>query len=333
MKIFITGIAGFLGSHLADHFIREGHQVVGMDNMSGGEITNVPNTAKFILGDCKDLAKVKEAMEGCDIVYNCACTAYEGLSVFSPKYITDNTYGLSVTVMTAAIQNNVKRFIQLSSMARYGALETPFTEDMKCVPQDPYGIAKYASELTLRNLCQVHGMEFVIAVPHNIIGPRQKYDDPYRNVVSIMINKMLKEEQPIIYGDGEQKRCYSFVDDVVNPLALMATAPQVVGEVINIGPDDNFITVNQLAQLVADALDFDLKPIYHRDRPCEVKLANCSANKAKIMLGYKPTKLLEDGILDMIEYIKEKGVRPFNYHIPLEIDSKITPITWKAKLI
>lgn len=105
----------------------------------------------------------------------------------------------------------------MSSMARYGSQETPFTEDMTPMPQDPYGIAKYASEMLVRNVCYTHGMDFVILVPHNIIGPRQKYDDPFRNVVSIMINRALQGKQPIIYGDGNQMRCFSFISDLINP--------------------------------------------------------------------------------------------------------------------
>jgi len=135
--------------------------------------------------------------------------------------ITKNTYGIATSVLSSAISNKVKRFVFCSSMARYGTQESlPFREEMIPKPQDPYGIAKLASELTVRNLCETHNMEYVIAVPHNIIGPRQKYDDPYRNVASIMINLMLQNRQPVIYGDGEQQRCFSFIEDVVNPLKL-----------------------------------------------------------------------------------------------------------------
>ena len=128
-----------------------------------------------------------------------------------------------MSIASAAIANGVKRFVYCSSMARYGTQDvTPFTEDMICKPQDPYGICKYSAENILRCLCEVHGMELVIAVPHNIIGPRQKYDDPYRNVASIMINLMLQRRQPIIYGDGLQQRCFSFVKDDVYCLEKLA---------------------------------------------------------------------------------------------------------------
>lgn len=332
MKIFITGIAGFLGSHLADRFIEDGHEVFGIDNFVGGHVENIPRVVDYLVGDCGDFPTMNKALKDIDVVYHCACTAYEGLSVFSPSLVTDNTYGNTVSVLSAAIQNKVKRFVYCSSMARYGNQDSPFTEEMTPKPVDPYGIAKYASEMTIKALCDLHGMEYVIAVPHNIIGPRQKYDDPYRNVAAIMINRMLQGQQPIIYGDGNQVRCFSFIDDVVEPLYLMATLP-VSGETINVGPDEGPVTINQLAQGIASLLEFELDPIYVKDRPKEVKFATCSSNKAKKLLNFKAEKNLTDGLSDMIEYIQQKGVKPFNYHIPLEIINDHTPRTWVEKLI
>jgi UDP-glucose 4-epimerase len=235
--------------------------------------------------------------------------------------------------MTAAISNKVKRFVYCSSMARYGTQEVvPFTEDMVPKPQDPYGIGKYTCELMLRNLAEIHGMEYVIAVPHNIIGPRQKYDDPYRNVASIMINMMLQGRQPIIYGDGMQKRCFSFYSDDIDILKILTTHDKVNGEIINIGPEDEFVTINELAEIIAKLLDFDLDPTYMPGRPQEVFLANCSADKARKMFDYNPSVTLEEGLSKMIEYIKRRGVKPFKYHIDLEIINDLTPKTWKNKL-
>lgn len=330
---FITGVAGFLGSHLAERFLSQGHRVIGVDNLVGGYLDNVLPGVEFYAIDCRNRAELADVMKGVDVVYHCAAYAYEGLSVFSPHIVTDNVYSATVSTLSAAISNHVKRFVYCSSMARYGTQpELPFREDMVPLPQDPYGIAKYAGELAVRNLCETHGMDFVIAVPHNIIGPRQKYDDPYRNVASIMINLMLQGRQPIIYGDGEQKRCFSFVNDVVEPLEKMATDPDVLGEIVNIGPDEEFVTINQLAKTIAGLLDFPLAPIYVPDRPKEVKLATCSADKARKLLGYKTGTNLKDGLQSMIDYIRNRGTKPFRYHLGLEIVSDITPRTWKDKL-
>ncbi len=333
MRIFISGIAGFLGSHLADRLLAEGHTVIGVDTLVGGYLDNVPKGAEFHQVDCLDHAAMQRLTEGVDVVYHCACTAYEGLSVFSPHIVTQNTFGNTISLLSASVANKVKRFVFCSSMARYGTQDTlPFTEDMTPRPQDPYGIAKYAAELAIRELCETHGMEYVIAVPHNIIGPRQKYDDPYRNVASIMINLMLQGRQPVIYGDGEQVRCFSFVQDVIDPLEKLMHRADVVGQVINVGPDEESVTINQLAQTIGRLLNVECKPIYMPDRPREVKKATCSAQKARTLLGYKTQYTLEQGLQEMIEYIKTRGVKPFTYHLPLEIVTDAIPRTWKDRL-
>ncbi|MBN1508284.1 MAG: NAD-dependent epimerase/dehydratase family protein [Sedimentisphaerales bacterium] len=333
MKVFISGVAGFLGSHLADAFLAEDHQVVGCDNLTGGYLDNVPKDVEFHHYDCNFYDSMVKIVQGCDVVYHCAAAAYEGLSVFSPYYVTKNIVQASVSMITASIANHVRRFILCSSMARYGTQEkTPFTEDMTPRPQDPYGIGKLSSEMFLRNLATIHGMEYVIAVPHNIIGPRQKYDDPYRNVVSIMVNLMLQGKPPIIYGDGNQKRCFSFIQDDVELLKRLATEDCVSGEVINIGPDDEFITINELAATIGELLGVDVKPIHVKERPQEVTCANCSADKARRLLKYEPRVKLRDGLVAVAEYIRQRGPRPFKYHIDLEIISDKTPDTWKKKL-
>ena len=332
MKIFISGIAGFLGSHLADKMISLNHKVFGCDNLIGGYLDNVPDKAEFHQVDCNDYSTMLKLTKGIDVIIHCAATAYEGLSVFSPNIVTKNIVGSSISLITAAISNKVKRIVYCSSMARYGVNKVPFTEDMKPRPEDPYGIGKVAGEDFLRNLCDVHNVEWVIAVPHNIVGPRQKYDDPYRNVASIMINLMLQKRQPIIYGNGKQKRCFSFIQDDIDILAEFAFSQKAKGQIINIGPDDEFITINELANLVGNLLTFNVNPIYKKGRPKEVFLANCSANKARKLFNYKPQCTLKDGLKEMIEYIKQRGPRPFKYHLDLEIINELTPDTWKNKL-
>ena len=333
MRIFITGVAGFLGSHLADRLIADGHQVSGCDNFIGGYRDNVPAGVNFFKSDCLDRERMWELLEGVDVVYHAACTAYEGLSVFSPYLVTLNTFQATLSMLSAAIVCKVKRFVFLSSMARYGAQDTlPFTEDMVCRPQDPYGIAKYAAELEIAELCRTHGIEYSIAVPHNIIGPRQKYDDPYRNVASIFINLMLQKRAPAIYGDGEQTRCFSFVDDVVDPLVRMGTLPEAEGEIINVGPDQGEVTINELFKIIAGLTGFKGEPMRLPGRPREVKRASCSAEKARRLLGYEPKTTLEDGLRKMIEWIEKRGMRKFEYHLPLEIENDQTPRTWTDRL-
>ena len=333
MKVFISGVAGFLGSHLADAFTRSGDEVVGCDNMIGGDLQNLPEGIQFEEADCGDVQAMKPLLEGVDLVYHCGAIATEGLSVFSPAIIAKHVYENTAGLLAASASKDVKRFVYCSSMARYGEGKAPFTEDQPAAPVDPYGIAKFAGELVVRNVSETHGMEYVIAVPHNIIGPRQKYDDPYRNVASIMINRMLQGKQPIIYGDGEQRRSFSFVQDCVDPLLKMGIQPGLSGEIINIGPDEEAATINELAAMLADLLSFPLKAIYITDRPREVKNATCSADKARKLLGYKTKVTLREGLISMVEWIRAHGPKPFEYHLPIEIDSPLVPRTWRDRLL
>ncbi|MEM6958921.1 MAG: NAD-dependent epimerase/dehydratase family protein [Myxococcota bacterium] len=259
--------------------------------------------------------------------------AYEGLSVFSPTTITQSIVTASVTTFTAALRVGVKRVVYCSSMARYGASAIPFREHMQPAPRDPYGVGKVAGEELLKTLADAHGIEWVIAVPHNIIGARQKYDDPYRNVASIMTNLMLQGRQPYIYGDGTQMRCFSPVQDVVDCLAKLTLDEGMHGRTVNVGPDDGFITIVELAERIAALTNLErLAPVFMEARPSEVRLAHCSADLARELLGYTTTRTLDDGLADIVAYIRTRGVRPFTYHLPLEIENARTPKTWTKKL-
>lgn len=333
MQVFISGAAGFLGSHLAEAYVGNGAHVVGCDNLIGGELSNLPEGIQFEEADCCDVNTMKRLMAGSDLVYHCAAIATEGLSVFSPALIAQHVYQNTAAMLAAAASNKVGRFINCSSMARYGDAKAPFTEETKPQPVDPYGIAKYAAEMLVKNVADTHGFEYAIAVPHNIIGPKQKYNDPYRNVASIMINRMLKGEQPIVYGDGGQKRCFSFVQDCVDPLMKMGSLDGVAGQVINIGPDEEYISILELAGIIAGLMDFNLDPIFVPERPREVRYATCSADKARRLLDYKTKVSLRDGLHSIIEWIRANGTRPFEYHLPIEIDSPLVPNTWKQRMM
>jgi len=334
MKVLITGVAGFMGSHLADAFLVKGYDVVGIDNLLGGYEENVPSGVDFHNIDLDNLELVQPLFEDVDLVVHTACTAYEGLSVFSPSLVVRNTMQITTNIMSACVKANVKKIVHLSSMARYGTQDVvPFVESMTPKPQDPYGIAKYGAELMIKNIADTHGLNYVILVPHNIIGPRQKFDDPYRNVASIMINRMLQGKQPIIYGNGEQKRCFSFMQDVTDPLMIACETDVADGRIVNIGPDEEFVTINELAQKLSIILDFKLEPIYMPGRPQEVFHANCSANLARELLNYKTTTSLESGLVELVNWIKSKGAREFNYHLPLEFVTDKTPKTWTDRLM
>ena len=333
LKILVTGAAGFLGSYLCEKLQNLHHKVIGIDNMIGGDLDNLPKNLEFHKIDCCDFRKLDKITKNIDVVYHCAATAHEGLSVFSPVENAKNNYLATVSVITAGINNKVRRIIYCSSMARYGNQKTPFTEDMRPDPVDPYGISKVAGEDVLKNLCNLNEIEWVIAVPHNIIGPKQKYNDPFRNVVSIIINRLLQNKRPIIFGDGEQKRCFSYIDDCLTCLVPMLDQKNLNREIINIGPDEEFVTINKVSEICSNITGSNLAPIYKKDRPREVKHATCSADKARKLLNYKTSTDLYTGIKETFEYIKKRGVKPFNYHINIEIKNELTPETWLKREI
>ena len=333
MHIFITGIAGFLGSNLADYYVNKNYKVSGCDNLVGGDRDFVNPKAIFYQGDCEDLDFMTRATKDkVNVLCHAAAYAHEGLSSVSPTLICSNNVTGSTSVFTAAIRNKVKRIVYCSSMARYGDIKVPFREDDKINPVDPYGVSKVAAERILEILCNTHDVEYNIAVPHNIIGPKQKYDDPYRNVVSIMINLMLQKRKPIIYGDGNQRRCFSDIDDCLYCLDKLITDKKIVSQVVNIGPDEEYISINQLFEKLSNKLKFNKGAKYFEDRPNEVRQATCSSDKARKILNYKTSVKLDDSIDKVINYIKKKGTKKFKYGYMLEIDNDKTPTTWKKKI-
>lgn len=368
MKIWITGLAGFLGSHLAETLIAEGHSVSGNDNLICGDEVNIINIrnatyeGKHIFSqqkldlDCCDQKNMAKAISwfGTDVLIHCAATAHEGLSSFSPSFITKNIYEASVATFSAAIASGVKRIVYMSSMSRYGVgtiigqdrnfvsvtdydpsnvwpdVLPPFRENFhETKPVDPYGVAKVAAEDTLRILCKTHGVKYSILVPHNIIGVRQRSVDPYRNVASIMINRCKSGKPPIIYGDGLQKRCFSPVKDCL-PSIVKAVHGAVDGEVVNIGPDSGEITIKELAEKIIKLTGFEGEPLYMPGRPNEVKEAYCSSEKARKLLGYEPKQSIDDCLKEMVDYIQPA---PFVYDFPLEIVTDKIPKTWSERLM
>ena len=271
--IFISGVGGFLGSHLAEWALNQSYRVIGGDNFSSGIKENVPEGIEFYEYNIQDFEKNKKYLKGVDIVFHAAALPYDNLSIYSPYQITHNTYGITASLLSASIHNNVRRFVFCSSMSRYGNQTSPFKENTTPTPVTPYGIAKLASEKLLINLSEIHDFEYVVCILHNIFGPRQRYEDPYRNAVSIIINRMIQDKSPIVYGDGEQRRCFSPIKDVISVFESLLFSDTVRNQVINVGPDKEDITINQLITLLNRLLGKSLKPFYIKRRPQEVKEA------------------------------------------------------------
>lgn len=343
MNIAITGVAGLIGSWIAEKLLEQGHKVIGFDNMFGGYYSSLVCLSnkdenfrvQYVdVSNYKNLQNIVAELKynNIDVIYHCAAIAPEGYSVFSPSIISNSVFMGSTVMGTAAIQAGVKRFINCSSMSRYGDQKGPFYEWMETKPVDPYALSKVAAEQQLAMLGLMHDMEVVHTIPHNVIGPRQKFNDPYRNVVSIMTNLMLQGRQPIIYGDGSQTRCFSMIQDDVQIYLNLLDCEIKHGEAFNIGPDDREISILDLANLIADIIGFDLSPIFEEARPHEVMHPICSSDKIRERFGFSSKITLEDGIKSIVDYIKKEGPKPFDYHIPLEITNKENiPKTWKDK--
>lgn len=329
-RIVVTGVGGLIASHLGDVLRQRGAAVVGVDSFITGSRTNVPEGIELVEADCRDLAAMNEVCRGADVVVHCAATPYEGLSVYSPHFVTDHVFGASAAVFSAAMTCGVNRVVYLSSMARYGDAVAPFIEDQIPTPVDPYGVAKTAAEMLLKTLCHLHSRQYVICVPHNVVGPRQRYDDAYRNVAAIMINRMLAGEDVVIYGDGEQRRCFTHVLDVVEQIALLTDAPGAAGRTFNLGSDTGFITINELARRIARLLGQPFNPTYLPPRHGEVRDATCSHTRIQQLVGRTSGRTLEDALSSLIADIRQLGPRPLVPDLPLEISAPTVPETWLA---
>lgn len=335
-KIIVTGSLGFMGSHLVDYLQSIGHEVRGIDNLSTGHGANTnPKAPTFKCDLVTEPDLVAGIVEGFkpDIVYHLAAWAHEGLSQFCPIKITENNYNATLNILIPSIRAGVKRFVFTSSMSVYGDQQVPFDESMERKPVDIYAIAKTSSEKAIEILSEVHGFDYTILRPHNVYGPRQSMSDPYRNVVAIFINRALVDKNLIVYGDGEQTRSFSYIDDVTPYLAKAGWEPGASKEIINIGPLEEY-TINKLADKVVEISKSKIEIEHVPDRPMEVKHAFCSNDKAQRILGYKTNTTFEDGVRSMFEWAKHlketSGIADPKY-IDIELMNNKIPASWKNK--
>ena len=330
-RIFITGVAGFLGSHLAKWALSNNYEVLGADNLSLGHKSNIPKGIQFYEYDILNLEKNNHYLKNIDIVFHSAGYPYDNFSLFAPFKVIQNTFSTTASILSASISNHVKRFIYCSSMSRYGDNKTPFTEGMNPKPLTPYAVAKTAGESLITNLAQVHNFEYVICIPHNIFGPQQVYNDPYRNAVSMIANQMLNDKPPLIYGDGTQKRAFTPIQDLISLFPELLFGEKSKNQIINIGPDEEVINLNDLIKLLNEILDKNLKPVYKPFRQQEVKTAVCSAKKSRELLNYKKTISLREALKELTNWIKQKGPTYFTYYQKPEIDKDYLPLSLRKK--
>lgn len=321
----VTGGAGFMGSHVGECLLKQGHRLVILDDLSGGFVSNVPKGAIFVEGSILDHELVNRLFDSYsfDYVYHLAAYAAEGLSHFIKRFNYLNNLIGSVNLINASINRGVKCFVFTSSIAVYGTLPPPLTEAMDPVPEDSYGIAKLAVERELKISHEMFGLEYIIFRPHNVYGERQNIGDRYRNVVGIFMNQLLKGEAMTIFGDGSQVRAFTHIDDVATIIASSTSHPAARNEIFNIGSDEPY-TVKDLARLVADAMEVPCR-ILQLDPRNEVKTAFSDHSKAARVFGIREKTSLEQGIRAMAQWVQQHGARESSVFENIEILKNMPP--------
>ena len=310
-KILITGVAGLLGSRLASWILENTDNIViGIDDLSGGYIENVHPNVKFYKFNLVDLGEVGGVFskEKPNIVYHFAAYAAEGLSPFIRKYNYENNLIASTNLITKSIEFNVKRFVFASSMSVYGdKYNPPFDESLPQNPMDPYGIAKFAVEQDLAIAYIQHGLPYTIVRPHNFYGPNQNIWDKYRNVLGIWMYQILNGIQPTIFGDGEQKRAFSYVDDSLIPLWNASQKPECIGEIINLGGIKEH-SITDTCEILLSITETSLTPKYLEQRH-EAKYAWSTWEKSVELLDFKHKIDLPEGLSKMWLWVKSQPAR------------------------
>ncbi|MGH7977765.1 MAG: NAD-dependent epimerase/dehydratase family protein [Limisphaerales bacterium] len=329
-RVLVTGAAGFIGSHVCKHLVASNYDVVGLDDLSGGFRDYVPARVKFIEGSVTDAALVKKLYEEnrFDYVFHLAAYAAEGLSHFIKHFnYTNNLLG-SINLINASVNHNVKCFVFTSSIAVYGKNQLPMTEDAVPQPEDPYGIAKYAVELDLKEAHEMFGLNYVVFRPHNVYGEFQNIGDRYRNVIGIFMNQIMQGHAMTIFGDGKQTRAFSYIDDVAPVIAASIERPESYNEIFNVGADKPY-SVNELANVVAEAMGAPPQVKYLNARN-EVVHAYSAHEKVRKHFGDLIKNVpLEEGVGKMAAWAKQAGARQGKPFQGIEIRKNL-PASWAA---
>lgn len=304
-RVLVTGAAGFIGSHVAEHCLKLGFEVIATDDLSGGYPENVPRGAIWVDGDLRsaEFAKLLWNHGHIDHVFHIAAYAAEGLSHFVRRYNYEVNLGASINLINQSVIHEVKTFVFTSSIAVYGKNQLPMTEDLTPSPEDPYGISKLAVELDLRAAHEMFGLDYIIFRPHNVYGPKQNIADRYRNVIGIFMSQLLRNEPMTIFGDGLQTRAFSYIDAVAPVIARSPRVKEARNCVFNVGGEKPY-TVLRLAECVASAMERPYR-VVHLDARKEVVHAFSDHSRLKRVFGQTHTIDLEEGLRRMAVWVKE----------------------------
>jgi nucleoside-diphosphate-sugar epimerase len=312
-RVLVTGGAGFVGSHIVDRLLSEGFDVTVLDNLSMGHLENIAHHKdkkefQFVNGSITDFDLVRNTMKDIDAVFHEAAFVSVPLSLENPMLVNDVNVTGTLNLLKASVDLNVKRFILASSAAVYGETATPRKgEEIPPEPAQPYGVSKLAAESYTRSFYRSYGLETVALRYFNVFGPRQRFDiqSPYGGVITIFVNRLIRNMAPIIYGDGEQTRDFVYIQDVVEANMLALNNKNAVGEFFNIGSGTE-TSVNKVAEVLKNSLNKgDIMNVYAEPRKGELRRGFADIRKAKRMLNYSPRFSFEQGIADLVKwYVK-----------------------------
>jgi nucleoside-diphosphate-sugar epimerase len=306
-KVLLTGGAGFIGSHIAERLLADGHSVVVLDNLYAGKLQNLKHCSddpnfRFIKGDIRDKKTVDGAMAGVDAVIHQAAITSVPLSIKNPKFVYSVNVAATMSLLESCVKNEVARFVFASSSSVYGAAKKmPVSENAPTRPLSPYGESKLHVEKYCQKFWDEHGLETVCLRYFNVYGPRQTAGQ-YAGVISRFFDRLRNKLLPIIYGDGEQTRDFAYIDDVVEATILALDCEKAAGKILNIGTG-KATSLNQLSRTFMKLMCCsNVKPKYVAPRAGDIKHSLADITKAKEILGYRPKVSLEQGLKKFIEW-------------------------------
>ena len=305
-KVLITGGAGFIGSHLAEKLCSD-NDVVVLDNLDTGSRDNlsaVTQDVSFVEGDIRDGEAVKDALRGANLVFHCAAQISVERSVENPTETNQINVEGTLRVLDQCRKEDVQRFVFVSSSSVYGSgPELPKREDMQPNPESPYAESKIKGEQHCRQFNDLHGLPCVILRCFNVYGSRQQASSPYASVIPRFISATLRDQKPIVFGDGEQTRDFIFVDDVVDALSRAADVKNARGETINIA-SARPISILGLLEVLGEIFNREIEPAFRDERPGDVRHSVADVSKAKDILRFSPRVELADGLRRTVDHLR-----------------------------